>query len=275
MKYKFILFASFFLTVYLLFNLTKEDTSIQYSWLTENHINEAAKVLEPVLPKLEDYVLNGNKRLPKKLSDINMEHYENIDNNNYVAGLAIQFYSLAVTLKDAESGKRTNFLLEPQLTTAGVRWNCNIGQINPQFFENAFPGCIAPWSTPNGRLMEMVGAGIPVEVKKLLARGADINHISGGYTPLFLAIRSKSPGMVKLLIKEGADVNLVADKDYGKTPLMYAIEKNNIKIIKALVENGADLNAKDNDGESVLDYVEKGDYELEDYLVENGARVKI
>ena len=232
-------------------------------------------MLEPVLPKLEKYFLNGNKRLPRKLSDIGLEHYENIDNNKYVAGLAIQFYSLAVTLKDAESGKRTNFLLEPQLTIAGVRWNCNIGQLNLQFFENAFPGCLSTSSTPNGRLLDMVGIGFAVEVKKLIAKGADVNYVSNGIFPLYLAIKNKIPGMVNLLIEQGADVNLVNTDDFGKTPLMYAIEKNNMKIIKMLVENGADVNAKDSDGESVLDYIEKGDYELEDYLVENGARVKI
>ena len=77
MKYKFILFASFFLAVYLLLHFLKDDGEVKYSWLTEQHISEAVVVLEPVLPKLEKYFLNGNKRLPRKLSDIGLEHYEN------------------------------------------------------------------------------------------------------------------------------------------------------------------------------------------------------
>ena len=59
-----------------------------------------------------------------------------------------------------------------------------------------------------------------------------------GWTPLDLAVKNNNIKMVKLLIKEGADVNMSE-----VTPLHYAVEDNNIKIVKFLIKEGANINA--------------------------------
>ena len=48
------------------------------------------------------------------------------------------------------------------------------------------------------------------------------------YTPLILAIAYHRLEIVKLLIENGADVNLAGPK--GMTPLMIAVDKENIDI---------------------------------------------
>ena len=273
MNSRYIFYASIILAAYLLFHFLKDDTPATYSWLTEQHIREAATVLEPVLPRLEAYFLNGKKRLPRTLQEVDLGHLENIADNRFVAGLDIQHFVLVVRLKDAETNKRTFFTLSPQRTTNGIRWNCDVGNNNPAFFAESFPDCEPLNATPYGRLMEMVGMDVIVEAEKAIARGADINRIVDGRYPLYLAIKNKSVRMVEFLITAGANVNLGNHDDFGKTPLMYAIGKNDMRIIKILVEHGADVNARDSEGDRILDYVDKNNYDLKDYLVQHGAMV--
>lgn len=271
MKHKIIFFASISITIYLLFNLLKDDGTVKYSWITSKHIEAAVQVVEPAFPELEKYFFNGNKRLPNTLQEVGLGHLENITDNNYIAGLSVQRYALLVKLKDPNSDKSTYFSFVPQPTTIGLKWVCNIGKIDRQLFEEVYPQCLAPENTPYTRLMDMVDVGAAVEAKKAIAKGADVNKIHHGRYPLYLAIRNSSSGMVKLLLQHGADSNLVNHEDFGKTPLMYAVEKGDMKIIKILVEHGADVNARDVEGETALDYVEKDDYELRNYLVDHGA----
>lgn len=74
--------------------------------------------------------------------------------------------------------------------------------------------------------------------KFLLKNGANPNFIcNNSPSPLILA--SKNQEMVKLLIKSGADVNLISDYR-GRTPLYYAVKTNNINFVKTLLKHGAD-----------------------------------
>ena len=58
---------------------------------------------------------------------------------------------------------------------------------------------------------------------------------------------TRSPEVVTLLIKAGADVN--AKDKYGVTPLHRAAAYNeNPEVITILIKAGADVNAKDSDG---------------------------
>jgi ankyrin repeat protein len=67
----------------------------------------------------------------------------------------------------------------------------------------------------------------------------------GGTSELFNAAINNNTDLVKLLIKNGADVN---DNSNGVTPLYAASRNGNFSIVKILIENGADVNKANNDG---------------------------
>lgn len=56
---------------------------------------------------------------------------------------------------------------------------------------------------------------------------------------------------VKKMIEFGENVNKTSN---GKTPLMYAARFNRVEIIKLLLENGAKVDIKDNQGHTAVDY---------------------
>jgi len=65
----------------------------------------------------------------------------------------------------------------------------------------------------------------------------------GAYTPLILAAKNGSAGVMAPLIKAGADVNAVTSN--GTTPLMLAAASGSVDAVAALVGAGADVNAKE------------------------------
>lgn len=73
-------------------------------------------------------------------------------------------------------------------------------------------------------------------------------------TPLCMAISKGDVEIVKKFIEYGADVHQMSN---GMTPLMYAARYNNVEILKLLVANGAKLNVKDEKGNTALDYAER------------------
>jgi ankyrin repeat protein len=101
--------------------------------------------------------------------------------------------------------------------------------------------------------------------KILIANGADVNLTNlNGFTPLMYASDIE---IVKDLIKHGAYVN--AKSTYRETALTLKYESENIELIKCLIENGADVNIKDYEGKSLLLKAFKYDnIELVTYLIE-------
>jgi ankyrin repeat protein len=106
--------------------------------------------------------------------------------------------------------------------------------------------------------------------KLLLAAGSDPNaaNIFGGevkngplalvhLTPLMLAAPHSQPEIVDRLLQAGAHPN---DRDIRKmTPLMLSIatDQANPETVRRLIGAGADVNAKDEYGQSVLDWAQK------------------
>ena len=110
----------------------------------------------------------------------------------------------------------------------------------------------------------------PTRVRMLLASGSDVNaaNISSGevkngpiqlihLTPLLLAAPDAEPATIKALLSAGAHLD---EADHRKlTPLMYAVMTDQPKLatIRQLIDAHADVNAKDSNGESLLDWALK------------------
>jgi len=95
----------------------------------------------------------------------------------------------------------------------------------------------------DGALLEAARDGRPLNAKRLLERGANINARDDehGATALIYAGGNRHIKVVRLLIENGADVNL-QDKS-GRTALMGGADYP--EIVEILLNNGADVNARD------------------------------
>ena len=80
-------------------------------------------------------------------------------------------------------------------------------------------------------------------VAKYLDEGADVNTRQFGsyFTPLQHAARAGHADMVRLLIANGAEVNVHAGNAVFDTPLHFAAESNRLEVMRILLEHGADV----------------------------------
>lgn len=68
----------------------------------------------------------------------------------------------------------------------------------------------------------------------LIDAGADINQLSDGWTPLYLASYNNNIPIVNLLLSKGADINIGP-----RSPLSAAVTMGNLEIVKILISKGA------------------------------------
>ena len=103
-------------------------------------------------------------------------------------------------------------------------------------------------------------------VKLLLDNGAKINvKTSYGHTPLQLTTDTK---IAKILIQSGA--NIESKDNHGWTFLHHTSIFNNVEMAKLLIDNSANLEALDNNGHSPLIVAR---LEVAKLLIQNGANI--
>lgn len=109
-------------------------------------------------------------------------------------------------------------------------------------------------------------------VRYLLSKGATVNkNDKGGTYPLHIAMRHGNEGLVKLLINNGANVNLPVD---GISPIDWAISKQNMSIVDCLINAGANLDKRYENGATLLHFAIKSDNdELLKSLLRGGISV--
>jgi ankyrin repeat protein len=124
----------------------------------------------------------------------------------------------------------------------------------------------------------------PDVVRKLIALGADVNHVDqrGGFTPLMYTAttlrghflrgtQADRNQIARLLIEHGADVNhSLGDgrtAGFGQTTLHFAAADKNADLVRILVSAGADRNARSNQGYTPLDVARFPDYAPNDDVI--------
>lgn len=79
-------------------------------------------------------------------------------------------------------------------------------------------------------------------------------NTDNGWTALHWAALRQNDEIVGYLIKEGADVNAIAETDMGRTPLIFAVNNGNVSTVNILLAAGASTEYTDGMGNNALDY---------------------
>ena len=99
----------------------------------------------------------------------------------------------------------------------------------------------------------------PVILTNLLGKGVDVNVLTEGQTPLYIACKEGHESVVDLLLNNGADPNvpnkLANSKDFS-LPLQAAVYRRNVSIADKLLGKGARL---EQHGEPLLHIAYSGD----------------
>jgi len=94
-------------------------------------------------------------------------------------------------------------------------------------------------------------------LEMLVDNGADLFYSDDeGVSIMDFAVTYNNMYMIKLLLKEGKDVNDITRKS-GFTPLMAAVCYGRYEIFSVLLEAGADLHAVERKGMTALDFARK------------------
>ena len=113
------------------------------------------------------------------------------------------------------------------------------------FINNTF----ANNSVLDERLLSLSSKGNNAQlIQMVIDGGANVNvQDKQGYTPLLYSCAKGYYDNVKILLENGADVNVKLKKE---TPILLAMKNDNItpEILELLIEKGADVNVKDDIG---------------------------
>jgi len=93
-------------------------------------------------------------------------------------------------------------------------------------------------------------------VKLMIKEGANVNLIDeqNGAAPLHCASVVGHLKIVKLLIKNSANLNITCGRGRNFTPLYLAVHNNCIEVVELLIKSGADAGIKSKGGHTALDW---------------------
>ena len=127
-------------------------------------------------------------------------------------------------------------------------------------------------SVTNDAFVQCVAEDKTEEVSLFLTAGFSPDTKDKKGVPLIcVAARNGKLNTLKLLLKAGAQVNLIAE-DRGSSALLDSAIERNKEMVKILIEAKADLNVQSKDGQTALVVVVgAGDDEISEMLIKAGA----
>ncbi|MBP5358641.1 MAG: ankyrin repeat domain-containing protein [Treponema sp.] len=128
--------------------------------------------------------------------------------------------------------------------------------------------------TPFLFAVEHIRDANPKIIEFLLDNGADVKVQNDDHeTVLYFLCNTDKPNLdlIRKVIKKGAPLNIPG---YSFTPLTAALYHEQVELARLLVENGADVNLKDSDNRYPLNLACKaGNYNLVEFMISKGAKV--
>ncbi|KAJ4246287.1 hypothetical protein NW762_013638 [Fusarium torreyae] len=111
-------------------------------------------------------------------------------------------------------------------------------------------------------------SGDEATVKLILKHGFDIEHSDvNGETPMSLAVGEQHEDVMELLLDHGANTE-VHNLGSGQTPLIWVAERGHERAVEILLRKGADPEAKDNTGQTALEWAKaNGHKDIEGLLL--------
>lgn len=79
-------------------------------------------------------------------------------------------------------------------------------------------------------------------VKFLVSKGAQINAVHNGRSPIQIACGKSDMEIIDFLLGNGADIGAGKDSEVG-TPLHWAVGEHRVDVARKLLEKNADVNA--------------------------------
>jgi len=117
------------------------------------------------------------------------------------------------------------------------------------------------------------------QARELIKSGANVNCFEStrGNTPLIKASNQINHSIIKLLLENGADVNL-GNKN-GKNCLFYVVSQNNYiyykyqnkinNIIDLMMNYGINLNSKNKSGLDIFSNIQESNQKILQYIIDN------
>ena len=135
----------------------------------------------------------------------------------------------------------------------------------------ATPEAVASANDDQKYLVAAIRDGETERIRKMLSRGVSLDFTYEGFPPLHFAANSGFPEVVRLLIREGAEID--ARDKFGNVALHYAVLKGHSEVVRVLADHYADLNVRDNGGNTALQTAAKrGDITVRNILLRAGAK---
>lgn len=89
-------------------------------------------------------------------------------------------------------------------------------------------------------------------LKELVQKGADVEELKNGDTPLFYAVKNKKSDLVETLLSLGA--NPMNDNQSGLSPILYLLSRNELNEFNRLLEHSkGEINQPNRFGQTILD----------------------